>query len=125
MNLASRIYALKQVVQQSTGLMTYLQLAPINTVLPYAVIEIQSVEQSNSVTKGFNWQASINVTLYATSDTDCLAILDSCVTAINRAQSDSWYYAQVGSVSVSANYLDKSATWAAAAAVTLQWTIPK
>lgn len=122
MNISERIYALKSLVNQACGLPAYFQLAPQNVALPYAVIDLQTVEQVRSATKTTNWQASINLTLYATSDTDCLAFLDSCVSAIDRAQSASWYFCRVGSVSVAANYLDKSATWAAAVALTLQWT---
>lgn len=122
MNVSARIYAIKGLVAQACGLPAYFQLAPQNVALPYAVIDLQSAEQVRSTTKSNNWQASISLTLYASSDTDCLAFLDSCVSAIDRAQSEFWYFCRVGSVSVVANYLDKSATWSAAVAITLQWT---
>lgn len=122
MNITSRIYALKSLVHEACGIPAYFQLAPLNVPLPYAVIDLQTVEQVRSATKTTNWQASINLTIYTGSDTDCLSFLDSCVSVIDRAQNASWYFCRIGSVSVSANYLDKSATWAAAAAITLQWT---
>jgi len=123
MNISNRIYALKSLVQQACGVPVYFQLAPRDVFMSYAVIDLQTIEQVRSATKATNWQASINITIYATSDTDCLTFIDQCVSAVDRAQSESWYFCRVGSVSISANYLDKSATWAAAAAVTLQWTI--
>jgi hypothetical protein len=123
MNISRRIYDLKTIAADSMGVPCYFQLAPINSYIPYAVLDLQSVEQVRSATQSTNWQAGFNLTVFAANDTDCLSFLDSIVDGLDRKQSDSWYFCRVSSVSVSANYLDKSATWSAAVGLIVQWTI--
>jgi hypothetical protein len=125
MNLDPRIYELKSAIATACNLPTFLQLAPPNVRTPYAVLEFQSAEQVQSGTKTTNWQASFLVSINSTSDTECIRALDSVVSELDRKKSAQWYFCRVGTVNVSANYLDKAALWAATVSLTVQWTIPE
>jgi hypothetical protein len=124
-NIDPRIYELKSTLSQACNMPVFFQLAPVNARNPYAVLELQSAEQIRSETQKTNWQAGFVVSIYTASDSDCIAAIDSAIEATDRKVSDYWYFCRVGTVSITANYLDKSALWVATAGFTVQWTIPK
>jgi len=123
MNIDPRIYELKSAIANACNLATYFQLAPPNARTPYAVIEFQSAEQVQSATKTTNWQASFTITILTKSDTECIQTLDVVVNELDRKKSNQWYFCRVGTVSISANYLDKATLWVASVSLTVQWTL--
>jgi hypothetical protein len=124
MQLSNRITAIKTAWAAAIPTVPlYYQLAPENTLCPFAVLRIGPVTPGEQDITNKDWEATATIVAYETTDTAILTLNDSIVNLFERGSISGFYSSTVQSAEVDFNYGDQMAVWSSAVSVSLLWTI--
>ena len=100
----------------------YLQLAPGDVQPPYAVMRLSSIEPGEGDLAEKDYSANVAFAVITTSDTECLAALDSIGTAFDRGSINDLYSTTLSTMSFDIQYTEQAALWVAEASFSIRWT---
>ena len=124
MNLSAVITSIRAAFQSAVpNVPVYLQLAPQEVQVPYAVMRVSSIDPGEGDTVEKDYSATVVFAVVTSSDTDCLASLDSISAAFDCGRVANVYSTLLNAASFDIQYAEQAAMWAAEASYSVRWTV--
>jgi len=124
MQLANRITAIK--TAWAAALPTtplYFQLAPENTLAPFAVLRLGTIGPGEQDNTSKDWETTITIVVCTDTDTGILTLNDTMVNLFERGNISGFYSSTVQSADIDFNYGDQMNLWTSTVSVLLRWSI--
>ena len=123
MNLAAIVTSIRAAFSDAVpNVPVYLQLAPSEAQVPYAVMRVSSIDPGEGDLSEKDYSATIAFAVITSSDGDCLAALDSITETFDRGRIDGLYSSLLSSATFDIQYTDQAAMWVAEASFSVRWT---
>ena len=123
MNLAAIVTSIRAAFSAAVPeIPIYLQLAPNEAQIPYAVVRMSSVDPGDGDLGSKDYLANVAFAVITGSDTACLSALDSIIGKFDRGRIDNLYSSLLSSASFDIQYTDQAAMWVAEASFSVRWT---
>jgi hypothetical protein len=124
MNLSTVITSIRAAfIEAVPTIPVYLQLAPQEAQVPYAVMRVSSIDPGEGDTAEKDYSATVAFAVITSSDTDCLASLDSISAKFDRGRIDDLYSSLLNAASFDIQYTEQAAMWVAESSFSVRWTV--
>jgi hypothetical protein len=123
MNLANVVISLRSAWSANVAnVPLYLQLAPEDASPPFAVLRMGTISKGEDTLGEREFSTGVTMTILTTSDTECLAKMDTVVTTFDRSSIANTTLMILDSTSFDLNYTEAATLWQSDSTFSLRWT---